>query len=77
MERTLNSYLGNGDVIFASFDIHDNCHPVSSVEDLLKYSESSNFCFIQAMDVDTTNSKTAKIHYTAHQFWSKKVLQPC
>ena len=40
----------------------------SSVEDLLKYSDSSNFCFIQAMDIDTINSKMENIHCTAHQF---------
>ena len=34
MERTLDSFLGNGDAMFASFDIYDNCDPVS--EDLMK-----------------------------------------
>ena len=31
--KTLDSYLGTGDMMFASFDIYDNCHQVS--EDLM------------------------------------------
>ena len=38
-----------------------------SVEDLLKKRESSNFRFIQAMDINTINSETVNAHYTAHQ----------
>ena len=47
----------------------------SSVEDLLKYSESSNLCFYtgMAMDIDAINSETTNIHYTAHQFWEQGV----
>ena len=107
-EKTLNSFLGSVDVMFASFDIYSNCHPVnndlmkdiatyarksldisklflhglsfsrvtqktewmnrtadtinlpiylSSMEDLLNYSELSNLCFIQAVDIDAINSE--------------------
>ena len=34
MEKTMDSYLGTRNMIFASFDVYDNCHQVS--EDLMK-----------------------------------------
>ena len=44
------------------------------VEDLLKCSKSSNFCFNQAIDLESINSETVNIHYSAHQFVNKKDL---
>ena len=41
----------------------------STKEELLNISDASNFCFIQAMDIDANNAETSNIHYTKHQFW--------
>ena len=38
----------------------------STMEELLNI---TNFCFIQAMDIESINSETVNTYYTAHQFW--------
>ena len=44
---------------------------LSTVEGLLCNNNSSNFCFMQALEIDSINSETNNIHYTAHQFWEQ------
>ena len=43
----------------------------SLMEELLENDDSSKFCFIRAMDIESINAETADIHSTAHQLWEQ------
>ena len=46
-----------------------------SVEEVLSISDSSNFCFIQAMETKSINSETNNIYSSARQIWEQKSLK--